>query len=314
MARSPIPKTKPRAKRSQKPAPPVPRVTSQKAAARALGVHVRSLRDWEKAAWFPSDGRTLAGWDVDRIRKAREAAGIESAGARHSELAEHRANSGAIREARKRLDGIRAKAIGLRNDHATQAVISRADFDLAFSETLGSIRDTAEQLPALIGRHGCGQCRPRVERNLTSILESCQNAAAERLASALQAWDAANVEPDSPQEPIDLPTDSALSAKLEVIMGRCEFEHRRLEERRAALFPAAAVVVVADELLKILGEWFVEVPPMAVVGTWSCCRDGLRGRIAADLESLRESARKQLESFEALKGIVRETRQAAATG
>mgnify|MGYP000871544900 CR=1 FL=1 len=296
------------------------RATTQKSAAKALGVNVRSLREWERAAWFPSDGRTADGWDVDAIKSARAAAGLEASDARGAELAEARANAGAIREGRKRLDGIRAEILSIRNGLASKTLLVRRESDIALAEILTCLRDELEQMPELIGRLCCRTCRPRFERALDEAFTKRQNAAPDRLRKTMQDWDAANGNVTTgPMPPIALPSDAAIAERLKVILGRCELLERKLRQQEAEATPTAGHWVVRDEILAIVREIVVEPPGEALLAVQACCRDdvGIRRELDASLDAMLRRSETLFEAFERKQGIERpetvETALATAT-
>lgn len=142
-------------------------IAGNKAAAEALGVTERQLARWRKEAWFPKEARTKAGWDVERIRAARDQEGRKGS--------EESATRAKVRDARAaeqlKRERIRTEADQLDLARKQGSLISRASIELFVATFLTEFGDWCDQLPGFTARLVKGKDQKRVREKLQKELD-----------------------------------------------------------------------------------------------------------------------------------------------
>ena len=161
---------------------------TQADAARQLGITARGLRLWAAEPWFPKDAHTAEGWNVEKIKAARNS--------------EDRKGSpvDADRENRRRrkddLDAaIKQQVLAqetMKRQQLEGALFPRAAVELVHSTILTSIGDYFDQQPSLIGRLAGSKERKSIEAELKRASDSFRESLEKQLISALKEWDDLN--------------------------------------------------------------------------------------------------------------------------
>lgn len=124
------------------------RVKNQGDAAKELGVSDRTLQRWEKATWFPTNGKTKAGYDVESIAAARPKSDQPS-----NEESPLRAKAREAEHVKTIYEGTRAKirceTEELKLRTAQGELIPRHGIEQSYADLLTGIADWCEQLPDL---------------------------------------------------------------------------------------------------------------------------------------------------------------------
>jgi hypothetical protein len=168
--------------------PPETLEPTQAGAARQLGITARGLRLWAAEAWFPKDAHTAGGWDVEKIKAARDA--------------EDRKGSpvDADREARRRrkddLDAAIKQQIlaqeTMKRQQLEGSLFPRAGCELVHSTILTSIGDRCDQLPELVGPLAGKGERKAIELELKRWGDELRESLEKQLNAALKEWDDLN--------------------------------------------------------------------------------------------------------------------------
>lgn len=260
-------------------------IPTQVEAAKALKIHKRTLRTWEKERWFPQSGRTADGYDVDAIRQARIAAGVAVADERAAETKQARAESGILRSAKTRLTRAHRLIHQLKLDKANGAVVDRQPIEQEITSIGMAFRETLEQLPALVGRQCCKPCRPKFEKKLPTLLEPRQCAFADAMEQCLKDFDARQTTAGGGGRPTAAAApgtvkDALLSERVMSLSAKAQLAEKRFDELCSSLFPVAALPGLVS-LFKTTGDVWISEVPYAAVG---CCCRTCRGSVQADLE------------------------------
>lgn len=122
-------------------------VSTRNEAAKLLGVTPRQLGTWCHEPWFPADAKSKQGWDVEKIRKARDAAGRKG-----SDISDE-ARRLTLEEKREKVERLRIhrERDQLKLERERGRLIPRAGVELFASTILTELADWCDQLPDVIG-------------------------------------------------------------------------------------------------------------------------------------------------------------------
>lgn len=163
-------------------------IATQGEAARLLGIATRTLRLWEAEEWFPKDGRTPAGWNVDKIKSARDAndrKGSPGSGDKEDRKRQRDETDLAIKKQ------ILAQET-MKRQNLEGSLFPRAAVELVHSTILTQIGDVFDELPDLIGRLAAPSERKAVETELRRRGNAFREALEKQLTVALKEWDDLN--------------------------------------------------------------------------------------------------------------------------
>ena len=121
---------------------------TQKAAAAELSITTRQLRTWQTESWFPQDARSGAGYDVERIRAARDAMGRKGS-ARSDQAAALKLATDAEKLKQHR---VKTQQLELQLKIRQAELFPRDGFELFFSTFMTSVGDDLDQLPSIVSK------------------------------------------------------------------------------------------------------------------------------------------------------------------
>ncbi|CAK9008714.1 Terminase, partial [Durusdinium trenchii] len=178
-------------------------------AAKLLGITDRQLGNWSNEPWFPADGKTADGWDVNIIASARDAVGRK--GSDDSDAA----TKLRLATAAERLKLTKAKAqreeLALEEDRGL--LIPRPAIELFASTVLTELADWCDQLPDLVAASVPRKHRRAVRDRLRDELDQRRRELRERLER--EVYDCILPRDDTPADEwverwIRMPADSKL--------------------------------------------------------------------------------------------------------
>ncbi|WP_437224997.1 hypothetical protein SH661x_000414 [Planctomicrobium sp. SH661] len=142
-------------------------IASRKDAAKLLGITDRQLGNWVHEEWFPPNGKTKAGWDIELIRQCQEAAGKKG-----SELSDE-AKRISLEEKKEKLGRIKIQRAReqLRLDRERGKVIPRPGVELFASTILTELADWCDQLPDLIANTVPAKLRKQLKNRIRDELD-----------------------------------------------------------------------------------------------------------------------------------------------
>lgn len=168
--------------------PPETIVETQGKAATLLGVTPRGLRLWESEDWFPKDGRTPAGWNVDKIKEARDA--HDRKGSPGDSDREQR------RRRRDEVDlAIKQQVLAqetMKRQQLEGSLFPRPACELVHSTILTANGDFLDQLVSLIGRLAGPGERKAIEAEIKRAGDAFRESLEKQLTAALKEWDDLN--------------------------------------------------------------------------------------------------------------------------
>ena len=152
-----------------------------------LGITPRVLGIWANEAWFPPDGRVKRAWNVDVIRKARDAMGRK--GSEFSDTSKKMKLALDNEELKKRQLITQTKTLDLQLKEGE--LLPRRSWELFAATILTNFGDAADQLPDLIQGICCPKCAKKVAKRLKQELDNMRNNTADELQAGPQNLEAA---------------------------------------------------------------------------------------------------------------------------
>lgn len=140
---------------------------SEAEAAEALGVSDRQFRRWRSEPWFPADARTAVGWDVEKIKTARDLEGLKG-----SELTDRRTRQ--IVDERTQVIAIKrteAEIRRLKLEAARGGLLPRDSVELHIASLYTAVVDFCKQLPRIIAPSVPLEHQPVLLERLTQELD-----------------------------------------------------------------------------------------------------------------------------------------------
>ena len=160
---------------------------TQARAAVLLGVTARGLRMWEGEDWFPKDARSEKGWNVTKIKEARDAHDKKGSPA-DSEREQRRKRKDDLDAAIKQQ--VLAQET-MKRENLEKSLFPRAAVELIHSTILTQIGDYFDQQPSLIGRLASPGDRKSIETEVERANTVFRESLAKQLVAALKGWDEA---------------------------------------------------------------------------------------------------------------------------
>ena len=157
-------------------------------AAKSLGISSRQLRSWAVADWFPRDGRTGDGWNVEAISKARDVEGLKGSVVK-TERQERRSK-------RERLDieilRNRLASMQMVTQQMAERLFPRGAAVLIQQVTLKALGDYAAELPVVIAAKAGPRERAGVEAEMRRSMDAFVHSVGQQFDAAMASWDQQN--------------------------------------------------------------------------------------------------------------------------